>query len=333
VLSDSSVTLDVQRLLDLRHTIKSTNPTPPTGSGVVIGAFRGTRRGQGTDFDDLRRYSHGDDVRHIDWRASARTQQLQTRLYREETEHRVQLLVDLRACMFTGSQQLRAVHACTLAARILWQAVGAGSRLSTIALLDDGIRTDQTRSGTSAAISGCGLLATCFAQAQQQANNQQYAPTDSYRFVGYPQSNIKRTAPQSEQSATLAQALQWQLSQSTVHTNCLWISGLDFPGDHFDDHLKMQAKRGTHVFIKVDDPIEREPLPSGRYPYLTSALKGSARRMASIGFAHRKALQGYLQKNQMQLRERFMQLHIPLLDARHGDQAVVDSLRLAGYLP
>jgi uncharacterized protein (DUF58 family) len=51
-------------------------------------------RGQGTEFDSLRDYVDGDDVRSIDWRASARRQQVVVRTWRPERDRRVLLLLD-----------------------------------------------------------------------------------------------------------------------------------------------------------------------------------------------------------------------------------------------
>ncbi len=63
----------------------------------------GERTGRGTgsslEFQDRRDYAAGDDVRHLDWRAFARTDQLFVRLYREEILPRVELLVDLSRSM------------------------------------------------------------------------------------------------------------------------------------------------------------------------------------------------------------------------------------------
>ena len=51
-------------------------------------------RGQGTEFDSLRDYVDGDDVRSIDWRASARRQQVVVRTWRPERDRRVLLVLD-----------------------------------------------------------------------------------------------------------------------------------------------------------------------------------------------------------------------------------------------
>ena len=51
-------------------------------------------RGQGTEFDSLREYVDGDDVRSVDWRASARTRSVVVRTWQPERDRRVFLVLD-----------------------------------------------------------------------------------------------------------------------------------------------------------------------------------------------------------------------------------------------
>ena len=164
----TAVTIGIQSLLDERHALNTSTLHQPAGSGLWTGNFRGARRGHGTDFDDLRHYSQGDEMRYIDWNASARTNTLHTRLYREEREHRVTLIADLRSTMFTGTKELRSVKASLLTARLLWQAMDGGSRTSVIIIRDGGISASEYGNGHRAAINACGLLARCFQSAQQE---------------------------------------------------------------------------------------------------------------------------------------------------------------------
>lgn len=58
------------------------------------GATRLMVRGQGTEFDSLREYVRGDDVRSIDWRATARRQDLVVQTWRPERDRRVVIVID-----------------------------------------------------------------------------------------------------------------------------------------------------------------------------------------------------------------------------------------------
>lgn len=76
----------------------------------------------GLSFRELRVYQAGDEVRHIDWRVTARLGRPHTRLYAEEQEQAHWLLLDLSPALYFGSgPQLKARLGCELAAALLWQ--------------------------------------------------------------------------------------------------------------------------------------------------------------------------------------------------------------------
>jgi uncharacterized protein (DUF58 family) len=66
---------------------------------AAIGVKRARPRGSGLEFETLREYVAGDDVRHIDWRATARRGRTMTRLYRHERDHPVVLAIDASRLM------------------------------------------------------------------------------------------------------------------------------------------------------------------------------------------------------------------------------------------
>ena len=71
---------------------------------VMTGQYRSRFRGQGMQFSDVRVYQYGDDVRHIDWRSSARSQQTYVKTFEEERELNVVLAVDVSASTAFGSE-------------------------------------------------------------------------------------------------------------------------------------------------------------------------------------------------------------------------------------
>ena len=108
---------------------------PPSISiwSQLNGKHRSHKRGRGMDFSEVRPYQPGDDVRSIDWRVSARTGKTHTKLYTEEREQPVMLLVDLSAQMKFGSQLLlKSVQACHLAALLSWIACSQKDRIGAV---------------------------------------------------------------------------------------------------------------------------------------------------------------------------------------------------------
>src|SRR5262245_15993391 len=67
------------------------------------GLYRSAFRGLGIEFSDVREYSPGDDVRLIDWRVSARTQQLHVKQMTEERERSVLVVLDTSGSLAFGT--------------------------------------------------------------------------------------------------------------------------------------------------------------------------------------------------------------------------------------
>lgn len=75
-------------------------------SGSRAGGFKVYASGTGYDFDQLREYQAGDDIRRIDWKSSARTNSLLLRDYKDERTRTLHVIVDLSPSMAYGSQKL-----------------------------------------------------------------------------------------------------------------------------------------------------------------------------------------------------------------------------------
>jgi len=104
-------------------------------SPAVIRAARGGNylssfKGRGMEFDETRPYTPGDDIRNLDWRVTARTGKTHTKLFREERERPVFLVVDARAPMFFATRGVfKSVMAARLAAIVAWSAQHHGDRV------------------------------------------------------------------------------------------------------------------------------------------------------------------------------------------------------------
>ncbi|MCH9689494.1 MAG: DUF58 domain-containing protein [Gammaproteobacteria bacterium] len=92
---------------------------------------RSTRlRGRGMDFADVRNYQAGDEIRHMEWRSTARTGRPHIKLYQEERERPVVLLVDFNPSMYFGTHDVfKSVLAARLAALLAWIASAEGDRV------------------------------------------------------------------------------------------------------------------------------------------------------------------------------------------------------------
>jgi uncharacterized protein (DUF58 family) len=114
----------------------SFQPRQPVTS-VLSGRYASRLRGRGLDFEELRRYIPGDDIRTMDWKVTARTRSPHVRVYTEEKDRAVLLLVDQRQNMFFGSRdRLKSVTAAELTALAAWRALDVGDRIGAIIFND-----------------------------------------------------------------------------------------------------------------------------------------------------------------------------------------------------
>jgi uncharacterized protein (DUF58 family) len=111
--------------------------TAPRGRVRTLhaGSYASAFRGRGMEFDETRAYQAGDDVRAIDWRVTARTGRVHTKLFHEERERPVLLLVDQRPHMRFGTREaFKSVVAARVAATLAWSARDAGDRVGGLLL-------------------------------------------------------------------------------------------------------------------------------------------------------------------------------------------------------
>jgi len=112
-------------------------PSAPTRlrQGRRSGDFITATAGSGTDLADLRPYQPGDDTRHIDWRASARSRQTMLRVWHAEQQSGFVVLLDRRAAMRFGSRKrLKVTQAARLALTELARASRAGHEVGALLL-------------------------------------------------------------------------------------------------------------------------------------------------------------------------------------------------------
>lgn len=118
-------------------------------TALMEGPVRTRYKGRGMEFAEVRPYQAGDDIRTIDWRVTARMQEPYTKLFQEERERPVMLMVDQRAPMFFGSlREFKSVYAAKLAAIIGWTAHAHSDRIGALVFGDQrqhDIRAKRTK--------------------------------------------------------------------------------------------------------------------------------------------------------------------------------------------
>jgi uncharacterized protein (DUF58 family) len=225
-----------------------------TARALLLGSHRGTHRGRGLEFEEVRPYAPGDDVRSIDWRVTARRGRVHTKLFREERERPVWLLVDLQPGMFFGSHvQLKSAVAVRAAALLAWTAVAGGDRVG--AVIRNGAET------------------RCLPPRTREAG---VLPILTELLALQPR------APAMPVAGNLREALG--MLRPLVHPGSLVLALSDF-ADASGTDQSLWSALAAHAECRlfwITDPLEREGLPDGRYkaglPQRLSALDGAATR-------------------------------------------------------
>lgn len=162
---DPRVHVDVGHLVRLEGKARGLSLLPRQRGASILAGRHGSRlRGRGLDFDEIRAYVPGDDVRRLDWKVTLRTGKPQVRAYTEERERPALFVVDQRMSMFFGSvRAMKSVTAAEVAALGAWMVLRAGDRVGAIVFDDERIehvvphrsrRRVETILGTIAAMNG-----------------------------------------------------------------------------------------------------------------------------------------------------------------------------------
>lgn len=212
---------------------------------VVGGGHRARARGRGLEFEEVRAYQAGDDIRNIDWRVTARSGRPFTKLFREERERPLLFMVDQRQPMFFGSRTcFKSTLAAYLGALIAWAGLHGGDRIGGLVLGNDGsgdVRPRHTRA-----------TATLWLQTLHEYNRRLHAHNTGALNTG----------------ATLAQALLELRRSARPGSAVLLIS--DFAGAddaRVREQLQRLAQHNVLVALRIFDPLERELPPPERYTF------------------------------------------------------------------
>ena len=139
--ADGLVYVTLQQLMSLEFKARDLSflARQPQGS-ILAGNHASRLRGRGLNFDELRRYQPGDDLRHLDWRASLRTGKPVVRTFTEERDRPALIVVDQRMSMFFGSRRsFKSAVAAELAALAAWMVFHAGDRVGGLVFNDQRI--------------------------------------------------------------------------------------------------------------------------------------------------------------------------------------------------
>ncbi|NIL95169.1 MAG: DUF58 domain-containing protein [Woeseiaceae bacterium] len=211
-------------------------------NSLQTGAYVSHFRGRGMEFDESRPYQPGDDPRSIDWRVTARSTTAYTKLFREERERPVLIVVDLRANMhFATRGCFKSVNASRAAALLSWAAHHRGDRLGGLIFGDTTHRELKPRLGRQAALRFLHELAE------------------------HPDWDTRHVAGDDNDEGPLRQAMS--SLRRVARPGSLVVVLSDFLGFSraSQSYLSSVARHNDVLSVFLNDPLERRLPPPGRY--------------------------------------------------------------------
>ena len=210
-------------------------------TGLGVSPFKG----RGVEFEEVRAYQHGDDIRSIDWRVTARRSKPHTKVFREERERPVLVVLDQCHSLFFGSHlNFKSVTAAQTAALLAWATLNHGDRIGGVVFNE-----------------------TIFSEIRPRRSKQnlmhllkkisEHNQSLQARSVASPQTG--------HDGGSLARALRHARRVSHPGTHIVIIS--DF-SQHNDETLRHFTRLSRHcevMAIHVSDPMEAELPQPGRY--------------------------------------------------------------------
>lgn len=214
-------------------------------NSLQTGAYVSHFRGRGMEFDESRPYQPGDDPRSIDWRVTARSTTAYTKLFREERERPVLVVVDLRSNMhFATRGCFKSVNASRAAALLSWAAHHRGDRLGGLIFGDTTHRELKPRLGRRAALRFVHQLA---------------------EHPDWPDPEKSQSPIDESSSDPFSQAMS--ALRRVARPGSLVVVISDFIG--FDraaqSYLSSVARHNEVLAVFMNDPLEQKLPPPGRY--------------------------------------------------------------------
>lgn len=204
--------------------------------GSAPGQHRSNQKSRGMEFAESRPYQSGDDARLLDWRQTARRGRPYTKLFQEEHERPVQLLVDLGPSMRFGTRvAFKSVVAARASALLAWRAVVTGERVGGLVCNGDQISAVRPQGRQH------GVLALLAALADASA------------------------AAPAQHDAGLAEPLERLTRSLLPGSQVTLISDFATLDDRAERLIGALARSADLRLLQVYDIFEQEAPPPGRY--------------------------------------------------------------------
>ena len=129
----SGITTEISELIALKHNINQYYHRIAGANTLGGSRYLSKLRGRGMDFAEVRNYQTGDEIRHMEWRITARTGRPHIKVYHEERDRSIVIVNDFNPSMYFGTRvAFKSVLAARLAALIAWMVVRQGDKVGGV---------------------------------------------------------------------------------------------------------------------------------------------------------------------------------------------------------
>jgi uncharacterized protein (DUF58 family) len=261
------------------------------------GLYRSRFRGQGMEFDQVREYSPGDDVRNIDWNVTARANKPYVKTYREERELSIMVLTDLSGSMRYGGipgmgSQTKLLTAVEVTAIIAITAMRNNDRVGMIGFTDRTEAHHPCRRGRNHVMR---LLRDLLA--------------------------IEPASRSTDTAGALAGLHRLKLRRGI----CVLISDFINPDPDLARSLRMVRRKHEVVGFRIVDPAEEE-LPAGPEPLVLHDTEGRAVRVLRASRRGARRYDALWRRQQEEVEQDFLAANCDLVDCR-TDASAFNAIR------
>jgi uncharacterized protein (DUF58 family) len=298
-----AVRVSREALLQIRHSARDLPlDSRKAATSVISGAHMSRFRGRGMDYLESRGYQPGDDIRSMDWRVTARSGRAHIKIYQEERERPIVVMLDLGPGMFFATRgAFKSVIAAHAAAMIGWAAVQQGDRIGAL-LFNGGHHELRPLGGSRGALRLIRTLVDMTGPGQASGDSGEHA---NGPHLDDALMRLRRVARPG--------SLVFLLS--------------DFYGCDTDTrrHLQSLRRHNDVIALQIVDPVELAPPPPGHYAISDGRRTGL---LDTRNPARRQAYIDYFAEHHRSVRELMQQCAIPLQQLATTD-SVPHALRRA----
>ncbi len=253
--------VDLQQLIQLRYqsahlSLSSQRKAYSSLSGNYSSPFKG----RGLNFDEVRPYQPGDDIRNIDWNVTARTDKVHTKIFKEERERPVFIIVDLSDSMYFGSRHcLKSVTAAKAAALFAWAGADNNNRIGGLIFNNNSHQEIRPKGGHQGVLRFLKLLSDFH-------NNK--GPNNK----GHNNKRRINKHNNKQRVSELNTELLFTRIRKIIHPGSIVLLASDLNFDHHNattenifKHIRYIAQHNDLIINHIADPLEMKLPPPGQY--------------------------------------------------------------------